>query len=87
MKYHGDEAHPPKYSWKMKLIVIFSFLIAFILLIYSILYLVRTGGSLLLIIILALILLILMPLAIFSVDNVFHHISWTGLYEGGRPCR
>lgn len=85
MKYHGDEAHPPKRSWKTKIIVILSFLIAFVLLIYSILYLVRTGGSVLLIIILALILLILIPLAIFSIDNAFQHISWTGLYEGGRP--
>jgi hypothetical protein len=88
MVYRKDEAHPKKYSWKMKLIVVFGLVAAFALLLSTIVYLIRTHGSPLLIIGLAILMLILIPVAIFSIDSVFYHLSWMGFYgNGDRACR
>ena len=87
MNHKKDEAHPKKYSWKMKLIVVFGFVALFTILLSSIIYLIRNHGSPLLIIGLAILLLILIPLSIFSIDAVFHHLSWMGYYDFGDQAR
>jgi cytochrome c oxidase subunit IV len=87
MVYRKDEAHPKKYSWKMKLIVIFAFVAAFAFLLSTIVYLIRIRGSPLMIIGLAILVLILIPVAIFSIDAIFYHLSWMGFYDSGdRAC-
>jgi hypothetical protein len=75
-----DEAHGRKFGWKSRILVISSFVIIFLLLIYLISFAVRTG-DMLLGFVLIIIFIILIPLAIFAIDFILSHYYYLALYD------
>ncbi len=77
-KQGDEESHKTKQPWRSKIMLMAALAVVFVILVYSIVHLFRTGENPLLMIALIVVLLIMIPVSIFSVDTAFYHYSWNG---------